>query len=297
MKTIVAGWSIKPDDDIKKPYLVSTQLLNEDDPKTFEYNLILSSDHLIMNLLKTGTRKVLSSDYTYQLSVDQTLAMMMGSLNLNGSYCPYGIMLSNRETAGAMKFGLEWTKLENEGQVCGLMGDASTALSSAMEAVFDEPETFRFTCWAHMMKNINNQLAGVRAKDKDVARDIMEDIRAVSDHSIDEETLLVSLSLMWRKYTEEYTFKVNGTKSEVLKFLEYFRNEWTKKHEKFLWWQGANPGHARTNNACERANRTVKEFTHNQKLGLPDLLNKVLFLFLPFHIKKVPEHLSSALSH
>ena len=76
MKTIVAGWSIKPD-DIKKPYLVSTQLLNEDDPKTFEYNLILSSDHIIMNLLKTGTRKVLSSDYTYQLSVDQTLVCIV----------------------------------------------------------------------------------------------------------------------------------------------------------------------------------------------------------------------------
>lgn len=279
LKQIIAEWSVKPD-DVKKPYILSAQILNEDNPEKLEFNLILSSDHLVNHLLKTGERKVIGTDYTYQLSVDEIMAMMMGSLNMMGSYCPYGIMLSNRETSGAMKYGLEWTKNQNEGQICGVMGDAASALSCAIEKVFPETdETFRLTCYAHMMKNCNTRLSGVRAKDTDVAKDILDSIRSVADYSIDEQTLMVSLALMYRKYMQEYTYKVTGTKTQVLDFLKYFRAEWTKKPEQFKWWAGANPAHARTNNACERANRTVKEFTHNQKLGLSDLLNKVIFPF------------------
>ena len=279
LKAIIAEWSVKPADP-KKPYLVSTRLLNEHDPKTMELNLILSSEHLVNHLLKTFKRKVLGSDYTYQLSVDQLNAMMMGFINLIGSYCPYGIMLSNRETAGAMQYGLHWTKSQNEGQVCGLMGDASTALSCAVKEVFPEPDTIKLMCFAHMMKAVNSKLAAVRAREKEVSKQIMDDIRVVADHSIDEETLLISLSLMYIKYQERYVYKDGGTKKEVGKFLDYFRNEWTKKRENFRWWQGANPGHVRTNNATERANRSVKEFTHNQRLGLHDLLTKVCFSFL-----------------
>ena len=170
LKNIIEEWSVRPDDD-KKPYLISTQILNEDDPEVLEYNLILSSDHLVNHLLKTYGRKVLGTDYTYQLSVDDIMAMMMGYLNLMGSYCPYGVMLSNRETAGAMRYGLDWTKTENEGQICGIMGDAANALSCAVKEVFPDTDTTqKFTCYSHMIKNVNNNLAGVRAKDHDVAK-------------------------------------------------------------------------------------------------------------------------------
>ena len=276
LKAIIAEWSVKPADP-KKPYLVSTRLLNEHDPKTVEFNLILSSDHLVQHLLKNYRRKVLGSDYTYQLSVDQLNAMMMGLINLIGNYCPYGIMLSNKETADAMKYGLDWTKSENAGQVCGLMGDASTALSCAVKEVFPEPDTFKLMCFAHMIKAVNSKLAAVRAREKEVAKEILDDIRVVADHSIDEETLLISLSLLFVKYQEGYVYKDGGTKKEVGKFLDYFRSEWTKKRENFRWWQGANPGHIRTNNALERANRSVKDFTNNQRLGLHDLLSKVCY--------------------
>ena len=58
LKQIIAEWSVKPD-DVKKPYILSAQILNEDNPEKLEFNLILSSDHLVNHLLKTGERKVI----------------------------------------------------------------------------------------------------------------------------------------------------------------------------------------------------------------------------------------------
>ena len=126
-----------------------------------------------------------------------------------------------------------------------------------------------------MTRKCHERLAGVRSKDKEVAARMMSDIKTVAHHSMDEETFQLALSLMFKKYQEE-SYPIVGTKKEVLAFLNYFRDEWTKKRDQFRWWQGSNPGHVKTNNALERNNRTVKEqFARGEKLGLQDLLNKV----------------------
>ena len=119
-------------------------------------------------------------------------------------------------------------------------------------------------------------MAGVQAKDKRLASNIMQDIKTAATYSIDKDTLLLVLGLMFRKYNKEVAYENPEVKPVVVKFLSYFREEWVKKPDNFRWFQGSNPGHIITNNGCERGNRSIKEnFTQGYDLGLEDLIDKV----------------------
>ena len=104
----------------------------------------------------------------------------------------------------------------------------------------------------------------------------MKDIKTAATYSLDQDTLILVIGLMIRKYSQEIAYTNPETRPEVVKFLSYFRDEWIKKKDNSRWFQGSNPGHIITNNSCERGNRTIKEnYTQGYDLGLEDLINKV----------------------
>lgn len=88
----------------------------------------------------------------FLFSVDRVMVMQMGHVNSIGMFCPIALMLSNKETSAAMKFGLTWAKDENVGSITAMMGDASLALSKALRDVMPEPETFNLMCYFHMLR-------------------------------------------------------------------------------------------------------------------------------------------------
>ena len=151
LKAVIARKSKKPDND-RTPYIIKSQLVSEDSEEDMMFNIILSSDYLVRRYLKAGGRQVMASDYTYGLSVDRIMAMQLGHVNSIGMFCPVGLMLSNKETSDSMKYGLRWIKQENVGQIAAMMGDASLALSKALNDVLPEPETFNLMCYFHMIR-------------------------------------------------------------------------------------------------------------------------------------------------
>ena len=127
-------------------------------------------------------------------------------------------------------------------------------------------------------RKCTERLAGVRSKDKRLAHEVIGDIKIIATYSIDKDTLMFALGQMFKKYRngEEVDYDNPETKLAVFNFLAYFRDEWVRKPDNFRWFQGANPGHIITNNACERGNKTIKEnFTQGYRLGLEDLIDKV----------------------
>ena len=98
--------------DPKTPYLMKTEVITaEESPDgKLTWNLLLSSSHLIEEFLKDGQEELICMDHTHSLCVENCPVMFVGRVSRAGHFCPFGIVIGNKEAASNSKFVLEWIR-------------------------------------------------------------------------------------------------------------------------------------------------------------------------------------------
>ena len=85
---------------------------------------------------------------------------------------------------------------------------------------------------------------GVKAlfsRNKKLASELIEDIDAIAQYTVDEESLNTIMGLFCRKWEEEKVISDKHTKEALKNAVSYFKNNWVKRADVRNWWQGANP--------------------------------------------------------
>ena len=112
----------------------------------------------------------------------------------------------------------------------------------------------------------------------------MEDISALANFCVDEESWQVLLQLFRKKWTKDVPQKVKGklVKEAVETAVGYFLENWCEKEHCRRWFAGNNPLGPMTNNGLESNNRILKSpgFSDHHSLGAEELFQVVSVTFL-----------------
>ena len=124
------------------------------------------------------------------------------------------------------------------------MGDAADQITIAIENVF--PMAIRLTCWAHVQRAYEAQLAHI--DDKEIMKNVGTDIYNLQ-LSFSKENFETNCRLFFEKWE-----KIKNKSLEV--FMKYFKKEWiVSKH--CNWYEGAALCFPSTNNALESYNKSI----------------------------------------
>lgn len=118
-----------------------------------------------------------------------------------------------------------------------VMADAAAATTKSLRSVF--PETKRLTCHWHVGRKWRENLQAVRAASLQLYKELYEDLVTLQLKPIDESSFAVVEALFELKW-KHYEYTDDRSKTEVMKFLNYFRATWLG-HGVSLWFQSANP--------------------------------------------------------
>ena len=259
--------------DPKTPYLMKTEVITaEESPDgKLTWNLLLSSSHLIEEFLKDGQEELICMDHTHSLCVENCPVMFVGRVSRAGHFCPFGIVIGNKEAASNSKFVLEWIRDNCSVPPVAVIADGAAAFTAALREIF--PDTLRLMCFFHVMKNVKDKLSAV---DTRIASSLTRDIRDLAAFSIDEDTNNLLLRLFKEKWTKLPDDMAAETKMKIEEFINYFFATWVNDSARRKWFQGASPCHAYTNNSLEGSNSIIKrDFTIREKLSLPQLLKEL----------------------
>ena len=112
-------------------------------------NMIVSSQTIVNRLLKRPVRHQIQVDFTYDVSVDNLMILMIGTSNEGHEYLPIAVVLTNRENEKSVRDVFQWLKTEIEGSVESVMADGARAFSNAIYAEFEE--AVHLMCYSHVV--------------------------------------------------------------------------------------------------------------------------------------------------
>ena len=265
LKEVVEANTDTPEDE-NEAFIVNSKLLEDENGGLIKFVIIMSTKNLIMKNLELSTdRWMLALDSTYQTNMDECPVIMFGKIGADGKFRPIGLVLTKKEDMDSYKLVLDFIRETSKVNPESVMADGDPAITAAAEEVF--PNAVRLMCFTHVMRNVNEKLARIRALDPAISQNISNDIRALQHGALDEESFHVLYGLMQRKWTEDL-------KERIREFFLYFGNTWCRSAT-CKWYQACNPQHATTNNSVEGTNNSFKrDFTLNKKLSIPHLVSK-----------------------
>ena len=209
----------KVPEDRNEPYVVKHSV-GEDPDGRLRYSIMFASKHLIEKFMKPGEDWVLSVDSTYQTNTEDCPLMFFGSSTKEGKFNGIGAVLSNREDKEAFDFLFDFVKQTAEPVPISVMADADKAITSSLRDKL--PQCKRLTCFFHVMKNVRQRLSRVKAIDKSVYNQLMDDIRVLQSSSVDEKSFLILYGMFKKKWMTEHVFYDPELKIMVSEFLDYF---------------------------------------------------------------------------
>ena len=181
---------------------------------------MFASRNLIEKFMKPGEDCVLSVDSTYQTNTEDCPLIFFGSSTKEGKFNGIGAVLSNREDKEAFDFLFDFVKQTAEPVPISVMADADKAITSSLRDKL--PQCKRLTCFFHVMKNVRQRLSRVKAIDKSVYNQLMDDIRVLQSSSVDEKSFLILYGMFKKKWMTEHVFYDPELKIMVSEFLDYF---------------------------------------------------------------------------
>ena len=301
----------KEPEDPDCPFIVASEL--EELDGEWHLSIVLSSNTIIDRILHDPVAKSLQIDFTHGLSIgnntvhlnffldfaanlDDLLVAMVGTPNSAHEYCPIAISITTGENTRSAVDILKWVRMNNQGQVQGVLADGARCLTLAIQKVFGELVD-RIMCFYHMKKydeeiyifaaNFNYQFlrnfrktgaALLRSKDDELYQDLNSDLDCFARGVLDAEMWEVVTPLFFNKWQQVKPQGLNKDKKEALeKAVNYVKSTWFDDDGVRNWFQGAHPLGPITNNNLERNNGILKskDYSNHTKLGFKELYELV----------------------
>lgn len=227
---------------------------------TQQIRVFLTTKQLLKYALKTD---YILSDATYKLTFAGFPVLTGGNTDRAKSFHPYGIALCSCQTTNDFSFFFRSVQLSVEkvyNQKINpktLVADCDDAITNGFKQVFSLEK--RVTCWAHVRRNIDDDL---KIFDEQIKEDIFNDIYSIQELFRDD-LFTIACELFEKKW--------KGKDSNVDKFLSDFKKNSVNKNNG--WSEGFCNGLPSTTNALESTHAKIKDFVKT-RLGLIEFLNE-----------------------
>ena len=208
--------------------------------------IIFLTTKRLLGLVKFNSKHV-CADATYKLVWQGYPVLIVGTINKEKKFHPYGLALTVNEETVDFEFIFRSIKdgakniFDNDFIPNSLVADASGAIMNGFSRVFGEPDK-RIMCWAHMIRNVDKHANLVN--DKKQWPKIRTDIEALQ---------VAANSEMFTKGAQLFCDKCVAFPD----FLSYFKTQWLDRN--FGWYKGYATTIPSTNNALESFYRTIKQ--------------------------------------
>ena len=211
------------------------------------FKVAVSTKRLVKLLDRSG-RCPLHVDGIYKLTWQGFLVLISGIKDAQHQFHPVSLLLVSHECTSAylhLLTALKDAYTQESGRdldPLSVIADGSVAITAAVTTAL--PGCPREMCWAHVVKNVDKKLLGVR-NDLQLATSPREFRDA------------------WGLFKAHYT-----PNRELAAVVQYIQETWVDSGLE-NWFEGFQKGFPSTNNGLERANRSLKDdYTMHVKLGL-----------------------------
>ena len=204
-------------------------------------------------------QKLICSDATYKLLWHGFPVLLVGGVDKDKEFHPYGISITKSEAAEDFEFIFRTLKSEVE-KIGGtnfdpniLVADSADAITSGFGQAFGNIFQ-RVNCWSHVARKVDQRLSLIA--DEATRKEIREDIEILQ--LVRSEAAFLKASELWRR---------KWSSPDVATFTDYFFSNWIQENNG--WFEGRAPGYPSTNNALEATNNVIKnEGTFRERLPI-----------------------------
>ena len=122
-------------------------------------------------------------------------------------------------------------------------------------------------------RNVVPQLKCVATFNKEVSKNILDDIEFLQWCVLNEKSFHKVYELLEKKYIDKYDHSLNEA---ISKFFSYMRSVWVESKQN-RWFEGAHPWKVSNNQGVEGKNKDIKQsHTFRRRLDLGELFNVLL---------------------
>ena len=230
------------------------------------FQVTVSTRRLVKLLDRSGPWP-LHVDGTYKLTWQGFPVLISGITDAQHRFHPVSLSLVSHERTSAylhLFTALKDAYAQETGRDLDplfVIADGSAAITAAVTTAF--PGCPRGMCWAHVVRNVDKNLLGVRNEER--RKRFRRDFH------------LFQLATSPREFRDAWgLFKAHYTPNrELAVVVPYIQETWID-FGLGNWFEGFQKGFPSTNNGLERANRSLKDdYTMHVKLGLAQFLQKM----------------------